>query len=231
MTISITHASPASRRLGAPTRLTAMPLAWVATCRRLLVVGGGFETEARIRHALLFDWLAISVVVARSTPALRAFARQDLRVALHERPVLAEDIAQADFVLEDSGSVDDALRIRAWCDEYHKPLNACDKPDLCDAYYMSLVLMGPLCLGISSGGDAPAVTAALRRWMEEHLSPGWATAARVMGELRGSLPSGQPRIDLIKNIARHDTFLGLVENNDEDGLRGLIADALRRMPT
>lgn len=215
-------------RPGAP-RYKALPIAWVATCKRLLVIGGGYETEARIRQALNFDWLQISVVARSLTPALAAFARADLRVSLHEREVLEADVAYADFVLEDCGDPLLAIRIHEWCTRHHKPLNACDKPDLCDLYYMSLVPLGPMVLGISSGGDAPAVSAALRRWLEANLSPGWAMAARVMAELRRSLPGGQRRMTVLKNIARHSAFPDVVVRNDEPALRALINDELNRL--
>jgi siroheme synthase (precorrin-2 oxidase/ferrochelatase) len=95
---------------------------------------------------------------------------------------------------------------------------------------MSLLTRGQLVLGISTGGDAPAVAATLRRWLEEHLSPGWAMAAQVLGETRRALPSGHARMNLLKNLVRDAGFLGCVERNDEKGLRGLIADAVHRMP-
>lgn len=220
---AIPHAPPASR-------YKAFPVAWVATCKRLLIIGGGFETEARIRHALGFDWKSISVVARDLTPSLRAFARADLRIALHEREVMEADVAYADVVLEDSGNPISAHRIRDWCTKHHKPINACDKPSLCDWYYMSLVPLGPLILGISSGGEAPAVSAALRRWLETQIGPGWAMAARVLAELRRSLPGGQARMAVLKDIARHRTFHELVAQNDEAGLRRLIEHELRRMP-
>lgn len=214
---------------GAP-RYKAFPVAWVATCRKLLVIGGGYETDARIRHALGFDWKQISVVARSLTPSLLAFARADLRISLHERDALEDDVAYADFVFEDSGDPFAALRIRDWCERHHKPLNACDKPDLCDLFYVSLVPVGPMILGISSGGDAPAVSAALRRWLEQQVGPGWAMAARVMADLRRSLPGGQARMAVLKNIARHPSFERLAVDNDEAGLRTLIEDELRRMP-
>jgi siroheme synthase-like protein len=220
---------PALLRPGAA-RYKAFPVAWVATCRKLLVIGGGFETDARIRHALSFDWREIHVVVRALTPALRAFARADLRVSLHERACTEQDVAYADFVLEDCGDPVFAHRIAEWCERHRKPINACDKPDLCDMFYMSLAPIGPMILAISSGGDAPAVSAALRRWLEANLSPGWAMAARVLGDLRRALPGGQARMTVLKNIARHPSFEDIVARNDEAELRDLIEDELRRMP-
>lgn len=210
-------------------RIRALPVAWVTTCRSCLIAGGGYETGARVRHALECDWVHIHLVMPLIPPDLRALRRTDLRLELHERRVQEDDIAHADLVFEDTGDPTLAVRIRDWCDEHGKPLNACDKPDLCDLYYMSLLTRGPLTIGISSGGDAPAVAASMRRWMEEHLGPGWAMAATVMAETRKSLPGGHARMDLLKRIARHDRFLPLVLENDEAGLRSLISDVVRCM--
>jgi len=52
-------------------RYKALPIAWVTTCRRLLIIGGGYETESRLRHAMTFDWLSISVVMEHPTPFVR----------------------------------------------------------------------------------------------------------------------------------------------------------------
>lgn len=215
----------------AATRYKAFPIAWVTTGKRLLVAGSAHETIARVRHALDFDWAQIDVVARDIAPELQGFANADSRVHLHERMPAEEDVAAADFVFEDTGDPIMALHIREWCDRHHKPLNACDKPELCDLFYVSLVPIGPMILGISSGGDAPAVSAALRRWMEAHLSPGWAMAARLMADLRRSLPGGQTRMAVLKNIAYHASFQDVVLRNDEAGLRKLIEDELRRMPT
>lgn len=212
-------------------RYKAFPVAWVATCRKLLIVAGGYETETRIRHAISFDWREIHVCAPEITRALRTYAKRDLRVSLHERLCTEADVQYADFVLEDCGDPVFAHQIAEWCQRHGKPLNACDKPVLCDFFYMSLVSAGPLVLGISSGGDAPAVTAALRRWLQSHLSEGWATAARLLADLRRSLPSGHQRMNVLKNIARHPSFVDAVLSNDEQGLRQIIENELRRVPT
>lgn len=210
-------------------RYKALPIAWVTTCRRLLIIGGGYETESRLRHAMTFDWLSISVVMEHPTPFVREARRRDLRIAVHERMAREADVAYADVVIKDTDHPEFSAQVAAWCEKHGKPLNACDQPDLCDLFYMSLVNLGPMILGISSGGDAPAVSSQFRRWLEANLSPGWAMAAQEMADLRKSLPSGQARMDLLKRIARHTSFLGLIEQNDRTGLRNLISDELRRI--
>jgi siroheme synthase (precorrin-2 oxidase/ferrochelatase) len=107
-------------------RVKALPLAWVTTCRRVLIAGGGYETVSRLVHAMACDWLYISVVMPRLSPEIRALQRRDLRIALHERPALEGDIAGADMVFEDTGDAATADQIRAWCDTHRRPLNACD---------------------------------------------------------------------------------------------------------
>lgn len=210
-------------------RFKALPIAWVTTCRRLLIIGGGFETDSRLRHAMMFDWLGISVVMPNPTPFVREARRRDLRIAVHARTAQEADVAYADVVIKDTENPELSVLAAGWCEQHGKPLNACDQPELCDLYYMSLVTLGPLVLGISSGGDAPAVTSQLRRWLEKNLSPGWAMAAEELTDLRRTMPSGQARMDLLKRIARHTTFQGLIEQNDRTGLRNLISDELRRI--
>jgi hypothetical protein len=56
----------------------------------VLIAGGSYETESRLRHAMMFDWVSIRVVVARLTPFLREARRRDLRINLHEREVLEQ---------------------------------------------------------------------------------------------------------------------------------------------
>ncbi|HEY8240516.1 MAG TPA: NAD(P)-dependent oxidoreductase [Kiritimatiellia bacterium] len=207
--------------------MKAFPIAWVTSGRKLLIIGGGPETEVRLTHALLFDWAKIRLIVARVPDILRG--RADARVEFIERAATEADVAEADLVLEDSGSRETAENVRAWCDRHHVPLNATDKPDLCDFYYMSLLLRDPLVIGIASGGDAPAVSAALRKVLNEKVGPGWSAAAALLAGVRESLPGGQARIDLLRKIARHEDFVGHIEKNDMAALQRLVEHELRSL--
>jgi len=94
---------------------------------------------------------------------------------------------------------------------------------------MSMIFRDPLIVGITSGGDAPALAVLMRKYLEEKLTPGWTTASRLMAELRQRLPSGQARKDLLLSIARNPEMLRLIEVNDEQGLKDLFEDAIHRM--
>jgi len=210
-------------------RHRAVPIGLVTTCRTLLVIGIGRDIGPRLKHAKLFDWYRIHVMWPELPTEIASIAQDDERFIIHRRLPVEDDIARADVVIEDCQNQPLAEQIAGWCRSHRRLLNAIDKPELCDLYYMSLIFRDPLILSITSGGDAPAVAAALRRTLEESISPGWSTAARLMAEARNNLPSGQARKDLLLSLAKNNSFLQLIEANDEQGLKDLIDDAILRM--
>lgn len=209
--------------------MKAFPIGFVTADRHLLIVGGGWETEGRLKHALLFDWARIRMVLLKPDPAIAKLAASDARVEVAERAASEDDVAWAHLVIEDSGSRAIAEQLDTWCATHHVPLNAMDKPDLCDLYYTSLLFRDPLVIAISSGGDAPALSSLLRKTLEQKIGPGWAMAAKAIAEARKNLPSGQGRMDLLKKIARHERLPALIEHNDEAGLKQLLDDELRSL--
>ena len=210
-------------------KLKSFPVSLVTTCRQLLIVGGGHEAEPKLAHAIKFGWHAITLVAPHITDGMRRLAEEDLRVALHERLATEDDVLQADYVIEDSGSRAVAEELVGWCRKHRRAINAMDKPELCDIFYTSLVFREPLVISISSGGNAPALSSVLRRTLEEKIGPGWSLAARLLAETRDRLPGGQARMDLLKRIARDPMFIGFVEANDEQGMRNFIEDAVLRL--
>jgi uroporphyrin-III C-methyltransferase/precorrin-2 dehydrogenase/sirohydrochlorin ferrochelatase len=136
-------------------------------------------------------------------------------------------VQAADLVIKDCPTRSDNCRVVHWCRAHRVPLNAIDKPAQCDLYYASFFTRGPLVLSILSGGHAPALTSVFRRWLERKVGPGWRLAACLMAELRTRLPSGQPRMDLLKRVARDEELMALIEANDEDGIRSYFSDVFR----
>lgn len=203
----------------------------VTTCRRLLIVGGGIENEARVAHALLFDWYAIDYVAPIIKDSVRVLAEKDDRFTFHKRDVTEEDVKRSDIVFEDSGDHELAKKVTDWCRKHNVPINATDKPELCDLFYTAFMVREPLVVSISSGGEAPAVSSILRRWLDEKVGPGWSAAARLLAETRQRLPSGQPRMNLLKNLARNAKFQELIVTNNEPGMRVMIEDAIRSLRT
>ncbi len=208
-------------------RHVAMPVGFVTSGRRLLIIGGGHETAIRVRHARAFDWRQVTVL-AESIPAeWREAAAGDDRFAFEARPPAEDDIRAADLVIRDCPTRRTSCRVADWCRAHRVPLNAIDRPEQCDLYYASFFTRGPLIVAALSGGHAPALLTVFRRWLERKVGPGWLLAACLMAEVRRRLPSGQPRMDLLKRTARDEKLLALIEANDESGIRSYFADVLR----
>ncbi len=207
----------------------ALPIGLVTTCRTLLVIGTGRDIGPRLQHARQFDWHAIHLMWPELPRELVELTEGDPRFHVHRRLPTEEDIARADVIIEDCEDHALATQITAWSRQHRRLINAIDKPELCDLYYMSLVFRDPLILAITSGGDAPALAALLRKQLEQNLSPGWSTASTLMAEARQQLPGGQKRKDLLRSVARHPDLLRLIEADDKQGLKDLIEDAVHRL--
>lgn len=205
-----------------------MPIGLVTTCRTLLIIGVGRDIGPRITHARLFDWHAIHVMWPDLPDEIVALTEGDPRCFIHRRLPTEDDIARADVIIEDCGDRALAQHITDWSRKHRRLINAIDKPELCDLYYMSLIFRDPLILAITSGGDAPALAALLRKQLEQNISPGWSTASSLMAKARNTLPSGQKRKELLLYLARHPDMLRLIEANDKQGLKDLFEDAIHR---
>lgn len=212
-------------------RHKVFPIGLITSCRKLLIIGGSFETHARVMHARQFDWLSVLVILKEDDQEVTDMAIGDSRMVVTVRPVEEADIAGADLVVEDSGDLAIARKVSAWCSKHRKMLNSVDKPEFCDVYYMSLLFRGPMLLSITSSGEAPALSAALRRHLDHAIGPGWVRAAALFADLRSRLPSGQARIDLLKSLSRNSDLLACIERNDVEGMGKFFDDAFARFGT
>jgi uroporphyrin-III C-methyltransferase/precorrin-2 dehydrogenase/sirohydrochlorin ferrochelatase len=214
-------------RWGTP-KLKALPVAFVTTGRSLLLVGAGREIQERLRHARRFDWRRIRLVSKDLPSAIRHLAARDPRVLLRRGAVTARDVAGADLVLANTGDPAATRRLAGWCRVRRVPLNALDDPAHCDVYSLSLLFRDPLVLALGSGGVAPAISRALRLWLDARVGRGWAAAARLLARVRGATRKGPARMALLRRIARHPSLPALIERNDTRGIRALIRREITR---
>ncbi len=212
-------------------RHTSFPLSFVVTGKHLLLAGGGALGEQRLDMALRFDWARITMTADHVTDSLRALAESDPRVTLHERAPTETDVETADMVIENTTDRMLAARLAQWCRPRKIPLNAMDKLEFCDVYYPALILRGSLIIAITSSGEAPALTSTLRKLLEARIGPGWCNAALLLSDLRRQLPKNQARMDLLKSLAQDERLLDYIGENNIGGMRKLIEDAVRRLPT
>ena len=210
-------------------RHLAFPVAWVTTGKHLLLIGGCTDRLCRLKHALAFDWERISIQLPADAEPLCETCLQDDRVTVLDHMVTEDDIANADLVIEGTEDPATALELDGWCEKHGVPLNAMDQLPYCDFHYSSLITRGPLVLSIASGGRAPALGSRLRSELEQFIGPGWAEMARQLAETRESLPAGQERNKLLKNIAQSNQLMEYIEANDPDAITQWIKNAVNRM--
>ena len=90
------------------------------------------------------------------------------------------------------------------CRARHIPVNSVDDPENCTFYFPSLIRRGDVCIGISSGGAAPAASAALRRRVEQTLPEDLEGILPWLGQLtvrlRGAVRDYDARAAMLARI-------------------------------
>ncbi len=232
MTTPSSAGQPAGPSVPPTSRRKAFPIGWVTSGRRLLLVGGCRNPQlCRLRHAIEFDWRAITAYLPVGEPAFCPQCLADQRVKVIHGTPTDEDVTDHDLVIESTADQALARDLDRWCSALRIPLNTEDKLDSCDFHYPSMVMKGPLLLAILTGGQAPALASRMRKWLDEQIGPGWETAARLLSEARENLPAGQARSNALKDIVANPDLIGLIETNDEPALRELISHAIDRLRT
>ena len=74
----------------------------------------------------------------------------------------------------------------AWADHFRGKgvlVNVADRPELCDFIFPSLIVRGDVSVGIATGGKAPALSALLRRRIEQALPEDLEAITALAAEL------------------------------------------------
>jgi precorrin-2 dehydrogenase / sirohydrochlorin ferrochelatase len=84
------------------------------------------------------------------------------------------------------------------------PVNIEDVPHLCDFHVPALVRRGKLLLTVSTGGGAPAMSSALRAWLEAAFAEEWTGRMEEVAALRARLRAeGHSSAQIIAAIHGH----------------------------
>ncbi|MGI3185553.1 siroheme synthase CysG [Nioella aestuarii] len=164
--------------------------------RRILLSGGGDAALAKLR-LLLKTEARIEVFATNPAPEIMAWAA-DARLALHHRPLSADDLPGAVLVYAaDEDDAEDA-RIKQLADTADILVNVVD--NLADSAFITpaIVDRDPVTVAIGTEGAAPVLARAIKRDLEEKLPVTLGTLARIGKSFRGAveaLPFGRKRRD------------------------------------
>jgi precorrin-2 dehydrogenase / sirohydrochlorin ferrochelatase len=166
----------------APAAGEGIPLLVRLAGSRVVAVGGGRVAASKV---LTFTELGADLVVVAPTvvPDLRA-AAHDGRLVWHGRAYEPGDLAGA--VLAVAGTDDPAVNARVAADAAARNTLCVrlDDGDAGTAAFMGTVRRGPLLLGVSTQGAAPALARRMRADLADRYGPEWGELATLLGELR-----------------------------------------------
>lgn len=180
--------------------MAAFPLFMELEGKSCLVVGGGQVAFRKARTLCAYG--ACVTVVAKQV--LSAFYELG-SVTVTVRAFVPEDLEGMQLVFV---AVDDAacsVRVAALCREKRIPVNVADVPKLCDFYFPALVRRGKVVVGVSTGGESPALAAGLRRKIDSLLPQDLSENEEEMAKMRRALLAAG------KNPAEDETYMRMTE--------------------
>lgn len=168
-------------------KLAVFPAFHQVAGRRVLIAGGGDEAAAKVR--LLSETSAALVVVAAElSPAARA-AVGKAGAEWIARPFQAADLAGAALAFAASGEEADDRAVVDAARAAGVPVNAVDRPEICDFYVGALVNRAPVAVAITSTGTGPVLARHIRAKIEAMLPAETGALARIAESLRGRIAS------------------------------------------
>ena len=161
--------------------------------RRVIVLGGGGEAERKARE--LLDCEGAVTVIARSlSEGLIELWRRGLVVWI-ARDYRLGDLRGAFLAISAVADRTMNAEIAREARQERVLLNAMDDPAHCDFIAGSIVRRGPLTVGISTGGAAPALAVRLRERFERELGPEYGPLTALLGRLREPMAERYPDFD------------------------------------
>ncbi|WP_214476154.1 siroheme synthase CysG [Mesorhizobium sp. dw_380] len=176
-------------------KLNAFPVFVRVEGEAVAIVGGGEEALAKAR--LIGQSSAVLRIIAENAePDLLIFIAQS--GASHV--AVAYDASQLEgavMVFAASGNEELDRRVAADARRLGIPVNAVDRPELCDFFTPALVNRAPVAIAIGTEGAGPVLAQMLRSRIDQMLSPSLGSLAMLAASLRGAveklLPKGNAR--------------------------------------
>ena len=166
----------------ASNRLDVFPAMVKVKDRSVVILGGGEEAAAKLR--LLLETNAnLKVFAPQTGPAMRELITHS-DVHWFQRSVTFEDLADAALVF--TAQEDEALDELAveTARMVGVPVNAVDRPHLCDFITPSIVNRSPVLVAVSTNGSAPVLARRLKAEIEKLLHPRLGALARFADAFR-----------------------------------------------
>ena len=181
------------------------PVNLILRGRRCLVVGGG-EVALRKVEGLVVAEAVVHVIAPAVSAGIKA-----LPVTWEERAYRSGDVTGYRYVVS---ATDDPAANRAVFEDGEAAgvwVNSADDPANCSATLPAVSRRGPIVVAVSTGGHSPALSAWLRRRMDDELGPEYEVLVRLLSDAREAvLAAGGSTEDLDWQNALDSEMLELI---------------------
>ncbi|MDR0476670.1 MAG: bifunctional precorrin-2 dehydrogenase/sirohydrochlorin ferrochelatase [Desulfobulbaceae bacterium] len=166
--------------------------------RLCLVVGGG-PVAARKTHGLLANRALVRLVSPDLAPDLAVLADKG-EIAWLARPYQKEDLTGAVLAFAATGDPVTQEQISRDGEELGVLVNRADDPSRGDFHLPASIRQGALLVTISTSGQSPALSAVLRRRLEQELGDVYAPLTELCGRLRPFFPDRKQLSEYIEHL-------------------------------
>jgi uroporphyrin-III C-methyltransferase/precorrin-2 dehydrogenase/sirohydrochlorin ferrochelatase len=177
------------------TKLNAFPVFLKVEGERVVIVGGGEEALAKAR-LLGQSSAALRIVADEPTRELREWIAGNGATQV-DAAYVPEHLNGAVMVFAASGEEALDARVAADARVAGIPVNAVDRPELCDFFTPALVNRAPVAVAIGTEGAGPVLAQMIRARIDQMLSPSLGPLAALAASFRGAaerlLPKGNRR--------------------------------------
>lgn len=197
--------------------------------KRCLIVGEGPELPAKI--ATLIARGAEVVYVNPAAVESIANLASEGKLVWHRRGFDPGDLDSCFLVIADREDNAELFRI---AEARGVLCNAADDPEHCRFTFGSVLSRGPLTIGISTNGAAPALAVRLRQRLEREIGEEYAAFTEMLGELRGEIASSIRDFDTRRKLWYElidSDALPLIRNGNPDGARRLLRALIEEAKT
>lgn len=158
--------------------------------KRCVVIGGGWETEQRVRG--LAEAGADVTLIAPAAPEESARLAREGRIRWVAREYEAGDLEGAFLAIACRGDRSRNAEIWSEAEARGIPCNATDDSPHCTVIFPAIHRQGGLVVAVSSSGKSPALASRIRDRIAGDLGPEYAEFLELLGQLRPEIRARFP---------------------------------------
>ncbi len=172
-------------------KLNAFPVFMRVEGEVVAIVGGGEEALAKAR-LLGQSSASLRIVAKNAEPALLDFIARHGAVHI-EADYTPDHLEGAAMVFAATAVEALDARISADARRMGIPVNAVDRPELCDFFTPALVNRAPVAVAIGTEGAGPVLAQMIRARIDQMLSPSLGALANLAASFRGAVENVLPK--------------------------------------